>query len=415
MLEDAVVVDGTGAPAASGREVVVSDGRIVHVGGKGTFSTDRPVSRISLANRWLIPGLIDCHVHLVGSRVGREPFGRYLERDGDVRILRVAAHAAAFLAAGVTTIRHLGHGDPRHVRELRRAIASHVVVGPDVLSCEWAVSQSGGHGDLDAWPFPLVESVRPSAAFCDGEPALRAFVRQQAESGAAWIKVFATQGVLTTPERFADLPNFSSGELTALVDEAHSLGLRVAAHATGIEGAGRAVGAGIDTLEHGPVDIHPAFIEAALASGMALVPTLSVIGWAAEKGIHHGLPEWAVARARRRFEQRQRAARLLWDAGVALALGSDSGTPPRVFGTGEEVRALAAAGFEPVEILRMATLNGARALGLNAEIGSIEAGKRADIVALTADPLLDSAVLGDPRHVDLVVHGGALLRTGAPG
>lgn len=409
VLSNAVVIDGTGRTPIIDAEVVIENGRIMTVGAAEITPVEVRAQRISLGGLWLVPGLVDCHVHLVGSNVGREPFGRYLERNQDVRILRIAAHSAQFLLAGVTTIRHLGHGDPRHVQELQTGIANGRISAPHVLSCGWAVSQSGGHGDLPAWPFPLVERERPSAAFRDGASALRVFVREQEAIGATWIKVFATQGTISTEERFSNLPNFSSDELKALVDEAHGIGLRVAAHATGREGTLRALLAGVDTLEHGPAMADSEVVTAAASSGATVVPTLSVVAWAAEHGNRHGLEPWAVTRARRRLGHLIETVHRFHDAGVPLAVGSDSGTPPRVMGTGEEIALLARAGFTPAEVLQMATRNAARSLGLEGRMGTIEPGKRADLVAVRADPLHDPSVLADPTRVALVIRGGEVV------
>lgn len=391
-------------------DVAIEKGKIARV-----LQNDRSLSYqvedVSGVGLWLIPGLIDCHVHLVGANVGREPFGRYLERHSEIRALRIAAHAAAFLAGGVTTIRHLGHGDPEHIVGVQQAIASGEIVGPELLSCGWAISQTAGHGDLPQWPIELLEDLWPSAAFCDGEEDLRDFVRRQPELGATWIKLFATQGTISSSENRVDLPNFNIGELNAVVDEAHRLGLRVAAHATGREGAIRALRAGVDTLEHGPAEFDRDFLEIARSSRTTFIPTLSVTAWAASKDSGHELPDWARQRSKNRLAGQTGLVAALHSGGASVAVGSDSGTLPRLMGTNEEIRQLAAVGFSATEILRMATINGATALGLVGDLGSIEAGKRADIVALSANPLTNPLVLADPSNVAFVVQGGRILHT----
>lgn len=369
-------------------------------------------TEISAVNLWLIPGLVDCHVHLVGSNVGREPFGRYVERNPEVRPFRIAAHAAEFLAAGVTTLRHLGHGNPEHIKSVQEAADAGTILSPRLLSCGWAVSQTGGHGDLPGWPIDLLEELRPSAAFCDGPENLRLFVREQEALGASWIKLFATQGTISTEPAYANLPNFTSEELTAVVTEAHSLGMRVAAHATGLEGAVSALRAGVDTLEHGPSVADDEFFDVAATSGATIVPTLSVTAWAAREGAVHGLPKWATERSRRRLADQIQVLRALRQLGIPTAVGSDSGTLPRVMGTNEEISELADAGFAPVEILEMATLASARALRMDGQIGSIEVGKRADMVALTVDPLVDPRIIADRNFVSFVVKDGVVIGRG---
>lgn len=392
-------------------DVTVDKGRVTGVGDQRPLSG--PVDELSAEGLWLIPGLIDCHIHLVGSNVDREPFGRYLERHPETRVVRIAAHARGFLSAGVTTLRHLGHGDPKHIRQVQDAIGGGTILAPALLSCGWAVSQSGGHGDIPQWPIPLLEQIQPSAAFCDGEGPLREFVRQQRERGATWIKVFATQGTISTSDDRTNIPNFSINELTAVVEEAHNLGLRVAAHATGLEGAIRALLAGVDSLEHGPSVLDEKFLDQAQASGATVIPTLSVTAWAADEGSAHGLPDWATERSKKRLAGQEEVIAALHARGVPLALGSDSGTRPRLMGTNAEIRALVRAGFAPVEILRMATVNAAAALGMSEDLGTIGIGKRADMVALRANPLDNPQVLADPTVVAFVIQAGEVITSEA--
>jgi imidazolonepropionase-like amidohydrolase len=206
-----------------------------------------------------------------------------------------------------------------------------------------------------------------------------------------------------------DLPNFTLAEMAAATDEAHRRNARVAAHATGLAGSLTAVRANVDTLEHGPHEPDDELIALMVANGTTLVPTLTVFEWAG--GDRSELPPWAAERAAGWLEGRRAMVRAALAVGVPIAVGSDSGAPPRGGNNAEEVVALGRAGLSPEQALRAATLDGARALGLGDEIGSIEVGKWADLVLWRRNPLEDLSVLTDKAAIVTVVQSSS-ARTG---
>jgi imidazolonepropionase-like amidohydrolase len=401
------VIDGTGAAPGAPASVVIEGGRITAIGTADSAPADG-ADVIDGQGMFLTPGLVDCHVHLYGNR-GAHIFHKHVEATPSVRLIRAAHDAGNVLRAGFTTVRHLGHGDAEQTEALKEAVAYGLVAGPRMQTCGWAISQSGGHGLVAGWPIELVEQLRPRSAFADGPDEIRKLVRHNLGAGAECIKIYATEGMISSPEHRMDLPNYTPAELAAATDEAHRRGARVAAHATGLAGSLAAVRAGVDTLEHGPHAPDDELIDLMVANGTTLVPTLSVFEWAG--GEHSELPDFAGRRAAGWVEGRQAMVRAAAAAGVPIAVGSDSGAPPRGGNNAAEIEAIGRAGIAPPQALRAATLDGARALGLGDEVGSVEVGKFADLVLWRRNPLDDLSVFTDRSAIATIVQSSH-TRTG---
>ena len=409
VVADVRVIDGTGTPAGDPVSVVIESGRIRQITPAGAGNPDSAagaagataeVLRIDGRGMYLTPGLIDCHVHLYGSR-GRHIFHKHVEATPSVRLIRAVHDANAVLRAGFTTVRHLGHGDADQAEALRRAIATGLVAGPRMQTCGWAISQSGGHGLVAGWPREMVERLRPRSGFADGPDEIRKLVRRNLGAGAECIKIYATEGLVGSPDHRMDIPNFTPAEIEAATDEAHRRGARVAAHATGLTGSITAVRAGVDTLEHGPHAPDEELLDLMAASGAVLVPTLSVFEWAGSATSE--LSEHLASRAAGWLDGRRAMVRAALAAGVRVAVGTDSGAPPRGGRNADEVLALGRAGLTPLQALRSATLDSAYALGLDGDIGSVEVGKWADLVLWRQDPATDLAVLAEPSAIGLII------------
>ena len=415
VLEGVTVIDGTGAPPREGATLVVRGDRIIAEvprGGRVDLPSEPVALRLDLRGMFVTPGLIDAHVHLTGYQ-GRDPYRRHLERYPVINVLRAARDANRVLEAGFTTVRHLGHGDPRHTQGVKDAIANGLIAGPRMLTSGYAISQTGGHGNQPAFPYHLVEELRPRSAFADGPDACRKLVRQILGDGADLIKIYTTEGIISSPSRMLDIPNFTMEEIEAITDEAHRRGVRVAAHATGLEGARNAVQGGVDSLEHGPNELDEDLVRLMRANGTTFTPTLGVFEWAAAEGGKHGLEDWAVLRTARMIPGRRAFAHAAHAAGVPLALGSDSGGAPRGGRNAEEIGSFVRAGLSPVEAIRAATEGGARSLGILDEVGTIAAGKVADLLVLSKDPLADPAAFLDPLALRLVFQGRITLEPAA--
>jgi imidazolonepropionase-like amidohydrolase len=405
VLEGVTVIDGTGAAPRPHMSVVLRGDLIETIAPTGTdldLHAESVPERLDVRGCVVMPGMIDCHVHLYGT-AAHDHFRRFVDVYPSVRIVRAVRDAHTMLAAGFTTVRHLGHGDPKHAQAVKEVIQQGLVAGPRVLTCGWAISQTGGHGNLRSWPYHLVEDIRPRAAFCDGPDACRKFVRQLLGDGADVIKIYATEGVLGSSNRMIDIPNFTLAEIEAITDEAHRRGVRVAAHATGLTGSKNAVLGGVDTLEHGPHAPDDELLRLLVDRKTAFVPTLSVFDWAATEGAAEGLPDWAVERASSWMAGRRPMAQAAVEAGVTVALGTDSSSTPRMGNNAQELVQLVKAGLTPLQAIRAATQSSARALGLDEHIGTIGAGKRADLLVLERDPSADIGSLLDGANLRLVI------------
>jgi imidazolonepropionase-like amidohydrolase len=350
---------------------------------------------LDLAGLWLVPGLIDLHTHLLLHAYDEAPWdAQVLQESLELRTIRAVVHARTTLEAGFTTIRELGtEGAAFADVALRDAVASGLIPGPRVLTATRAIVATGCYGPAG---FDPRWEVPKGAQEADGVDGVRVAVRAQVAAGTDWIKVYAdyrrARGAPATP-------TFSLAELEALVDEATSAGRPVAAHATTDEGARRAALAGVRTIEHGS-ELSRATLELLRERGIVLVPTLAAseavaryAGWNGD-----GPPPARVAAG---FA----TVRLARELGVSVACGSDAG----VFDHGDnarEIELLAIALGSPAEALRAATVEAARVLGREQDLGRIAPGAVADLVALGADPLADPGAL---RRVVLVMQGGRIV------
>lgn len=341
-----------------------------------------PAEVIDLGELTLMPGLVDCHVHL-GFDGGPAPVAR-MKSETDAELLVLMLHSArALLRAGVTTARELGARSFLDV-VVRDAIASGLAEGPRLLTAARPLTPTGGH----CWFM---------GGECDNADDLRRMVRLHHKMGADLIKVMSTGGFMTAGSA-PWYAQFSQLELTAVTQEAHRLGKRVAAHAHGTEGIARAVAAGVDSIEH----CSFAGLDGQYGAGFDPV----VADQMAEAGIYAG-PTMNI-RTLERFEEfgaaRTKVISALYAHGVQIVLGTDAGInncPHDAFGCG--VEALARSGLPVREALAAATGRAARALGVDDRTGSLEPGKDADLIAVRGDPLADLSAL---RRVELVVARG---------
>jgi len=383
IFKGARVFDGTGTDPAPA-DVVVEDGRIVDVGS----GLDGDES-LELAGRTILPGLFDCHTHVTISHVD---LWRAAQQPFSYAFYEAARNLAATLRIGITSIRDAGGAD----LGIRQAVDDGLVPGPRMQISLIMLTQTGGHGD--DWypsgaeiPFMIPHPGRPSG-LVDGQDEIRRKVRELVRMGADVVKV-ATSGGVLSPRDDPRHAHFRPAELETLVEEATAAGIFVMAHAQGGDGIKNAVRAGIRSIDHG-IYLDDEAIELMKARGTWFVPTLvapqGVID-AADAGVP--LPPAVVDKARVVIEVHRSAFRRAVEAGVRIAMGTDSGVTPHGRNL-RELALMAAGGMRPADVLEATTRSAAQLLGVDAERGTIEPGKVADLVVVTGDPY-DFSDLGE--------------------
>ena len=392
MVNDAVViVEGTTIKAAGSRLPVPPGAKVIDLG-----------------DATLLPGFIDAHTHLSdeGSDDWNADTVAGLRRTVAEPALRASTFARRTLMAGFTTVRDVGSSDYIDVG-LRNAIAAGSIVGPRMLVAVHALGARGGHCDNGGYPyqrFGAETGIQDGIA--SGPDQFRDAVRFQVKYGADVIKVCATGGVLSLSDS-VDAPQITQAEMDALVDEAHRLGRRAAAHAHGAEGAKVAIRAGIDSIEHGSFLDEDA-VRMMKEKGTSLVPTLMAGEYVAGRATVRHYPPEIAAKAAAAVAARSAAFKRALDAGVKIAFGTDSGVSPHGLNA-QEFALLAQNGMSTAAALRT-TGTAAALLGLEKTIGTLQAGKQADIVAVPGDVMKD---IKATERVRFVMKGGTVYRQDA--
>ncbi|HZG09725.1 MAG TPA: amidohydrolase family protein [Allosphingosinicella sp.] len=383
-------------PAAGPSTITIDNGRITAVS-EGLIPPPAGARLIDLSGKTVLPGLIDSHVHISG-----EPGGDYRDEavETDEWTTLVGVRNALITArAGFTTVRDLG-SPPAVGFALARATAQGMIPGPRILASGPAVSIIGGHGDVSGFR-PEVVAVLGSNNTCTGPEQCAARVREFSRAGAQVIKFTATGGVLSQQARGLG-QHFTDAEMKAIVETAHNLGLKVAAHAHSARGVEAAARAGVDSIEHGTF-ADAAAIRAMKASGSALVPTLMAFTGIRERLGKGVFTPQVEAKVRETLSEVGKAARAARAAGVPVVFGTDAA----VFEHGRNAQEFALlvehSGMRPAEALASATTAAAKLLGLENEIGRIAPGYSADLIAVAGDPLRDVRVL---EKVDYVMVRG---------
>jgi imidazolonepropionase-like amidohydrolase len=412
------LLDGTGVAARQDVAVVVRNGRIDQVAAWKGFTPPGGARTVDLTSATLLPGFIDCHVHLSMEMSKSWEFEPVKGTAAEAALLG-AVDALKTLRAGFTTVRNLGDRDGESVA-LRNAVDRGLLPGPRILTARHMLSITGGHGDWNNGFRPdlsLVGFNPAEAGICDSADACRAAVRTQVKYGADVIKISATGGVLSAGDEIG-ARQFDDAELAAIITEAHQLGKKVAAHAHGTAGIKAAVKAGVDSIEHGSI-LDDEAIRLMKEHGTFLVPTL-LAGETVETAAKNGsLPEFAVQKALAVRPKMTDSFRRAAAAGVKIAFGTDSAVSPHGRNA-REFELMVQGGMTPAAAIVAATRAAAELLGRD-DIGTIAPGRVADLVAVPGDPLRDVSVLTRPmavfqagREVDLGYAPTAPASTPAP-
>lgn len=400
------LIDGTGSAPLRDAIVVIRDDRIEAVG--SDLRAPRDARVIDLSTSTVLPGLIDAHVHLVGRHIGEG----YNWEDAAVRDLpqedaiRGVRNAKLTLEAGFTTVRNVGAGDFSDVA-LRNMIDAGVVPGPRTLVAAHSLGITGGHCDTNGYVPGLFEPDI-TRGVADGPEAVRAAVRYQIKYGADVIKTCATGGVLSEGDEVG-VQQYTDQELRVMVEEAAKLNHRVAAHAHGTEGIKAAVRAGVASIEHGSI-LDPEAVRLMRENGTYLVPTL-MAGYAVERQAKDGtLTGFRAEKALYIAPIMRRSFGLAVQGNVPIAFGTDAGVFPHGTNAGE-FALMVENGMQPLDAIVAATRSAADLLGLGEELGTLEAGKLADIVAVPGDPLDDIRVM---ERINFVMKGGQIVKGPEP-
>jgi imidazolonepropionase-like amidohydrolase len=394
LLRNATLWDGVRLEPRTGMDVVIDGPVIREVRPTSARVPGEDASIVELDGAFLMPGLIDMHVHLVWS--GSPDPARVVEEEGaQLTTVRAVANLQAEVHAGITTVRDLG-GNWDLPITLARAVEHGYIAGPRIVAAGRTIIMTGGHDPF--WGIPS-----------DGPTAVMRAVRRQVSLGAGVIKVAATGGVYGRPEgEEIGQVELTYEELAAAASEAHRFGLRVAAHALGAEGIRNAVRAGIDTIEHGNF-LDEALVAEMRQRGTALCPTLLIYRTIAD-GAGGRIPSYATEKACRAVEAHRHSFQLALEAGIPIVAGTDAGscsTPhPALIG---ELQVMHAYGMPVEQVLCAATSTAARVLGRADMVGTVEAGRRADLLILDASPLEELARLHRARHI---IRSGQLLAAG---
>jgi imidazolonepropionase-like amidohydrolase len=387
VLSGARIIDGTGAEPVRGRSVVVEGGVITAVVDDARAPRGNGVD---LAGHTLLPGLINCHVHLCFGAEA-DPVRPLREEPLALTAIKALLRARETARAGVTTVRDLGGREYVEIAA-RRAIQEGLIDGPRILAAGRPVCMTGGHGH---W----------LGREADGPDDARKAVREQLKAGADVIKIIATGGVMT-PGVEPGSPQMTLEEMRAAIEEARKAGRRTAAHAMAATGISEAIDAGITSIEHG-VFLTEEIVAHMRRDGTFLVPTLNAPIAIAAGGLAAGIPPFMVRKSEQVVPAHVASFQLAHRAGVRIAAGADSGTPLNFHGSLlPELALMVKYGMTPLEAIRSATVTAADCLGLGEVTGRVAPGYAADLIAVAGDPAERIEALADLKLV--LVNGRAL-------
>jgi len=380
------------ADPASGRVLtqhsilIGADGRVLSI--EPGYVTRDGATIIDQRNRFVLPGLIDSHVHLT-SELSPDQLLEEVQLTAADAAMRGVENGRKTLLAGFTTVADLGANNDA-IFALRRAINEGRVAGPRIIASGASITPDGGHGDANGFAPDIIDALRNPNA-CSGADACRRAVRRQIQAGADVIKITATGGVLSNTAAGVG-QQFSDAELEAIVDAAHAMGRRVTAHAHGVNGINAALRAGVDSIEHGSY-IDRESVRLLRQGNRYHVPTLLAGWWVGQLAEQGGtLTPAQTAKARQVSRDMANMGRFARQNRVRMAFGTDSGVSPHGMNA-REFQLLVEAGFTPLQAIQFATVNAADHLQLNGVAGRIGAGYSADIIAVDGNPLEDVSVL----------------------
>jgi imidazolonepropionase-like amidohydrolase len=384
--------------------VLIDGGTVIAAGARDQVHVPADAERVDAEGLTILPGLIDCHVHLRSRGNGRD-LAEQLQTPPSMWVLNAVPAARATLDAGFTSVRDAG-GTPAGVR---MAIERGLFPGPRMKVAVTALSQTGGHTDQHFACGVTLSLNLPDvpSSVVDGVEPMRQRVRETIRAGADWIKLCTSGGVLSPN----DLPHHATltlDEIRAAVEEAAAQGRKVMAHAQANAGIKNALRAGVATIEHG-IWLDGDAIEMMLDGRRALVPTLVAPLWVIRHAEQGRMPQWAADKGRAVFEDHKASIRMAIESGVQIGFGTDTGVGPHG-SNGEEFLLLRELGMSPADCLRSATTVAARIVGWEGEAGVLAEGAFGDVIGVPGDPLENLELVARAENVRLVVKGGEVVK-----
>jgi imidazolonepropionase-like amidohydrolase len=402
VLKASRIIDPRAAAPVENAVVVVRGDRVEASGPASVVAVPAGARVIDLPGYTILPGLMDCHVHITGTPGDGGDTQKLREtavHDG----IRGVAHARITLEAGFTAIRNVGAGNYADAA-LRDLIEEGVVPGPRMRVATRGLGATGGHADINGWSSDL--RLPGTAEIADGVDELRKAVRTQIKNGADLIKVTATGGVLSVGDAVTH-QQYSREELEAIVQTAGMLGVKVAAHAHSPLGLNDAIRAGVASIEHGSL-IDDEGIRLMKEHGTFLVPTLYTLDFIIEEGASNGVPEYAIEKAKSIAKQQRQRLSAAFHAGVRFAYGTDAAVFPHGRNARDFRILVEELDVSPLDAIRTATVNAAELMDIADQAGTLEPGKWADVIAVAGNPLENIRLLEDVRFV---MKGGVVIKS----
>jgi len=404
MIYAGTLIDGSSNAVRSDVTILVEADRIVAI--EDGFIEHDGAELIDLSDHTVMPGFMDMHVHLDSELDPPASYSEDYFLNSADKALRATVYAQRTLEAGFTSVRDLGTSDIAALLGLRNAINKGYVEGPRIFAAGKTIATTGGHADpTNGIRYDLRGDPGPEDGVINGADDAYKAVRQRYKDGSDVIKLTVTGGVLSLAKS-GDNPQFTDTELDAIVSASKDYGFVVAVHAHGAEGMKRAIRAGVDSVEHGTY-MDAEAMKLMRKNGTWYVPTISAGKWVGELAEVDGkLPAVVRPKAAAVGPQIQRTFAKAYKSGVKIAFGTDSGVSPHGLNA-REFTYMVEAGMPPMEAIQSATINAATLLGKQEDLGSIEVGKLADIVAVEGDPLQDISIL---ESISFVMKGGEVVR-----
>lgn len=360
---------------------------------------------VDLSKKFVLPGLIDMHTHITGERnPDRNPHEWTTLYDEDFAFETIP-YLKVTLLSGFTTIRNLGTRSYTNINAIKRAIQKGIIDGPRIIAATGSISATGGHGDFHGYRLEILNAFEKSVGICDGPDDCKRAVRALVKQGADIIKITATGGVLSNTAAGVG-QQLTDDELRSIVETAHLLGRKVAAHAHAADGINAALRAGVNSIEHGSY-LDDESVELFNKTNAYLVPTLLAgVSLSEEMEINDDIPPAIVDKIKQVIPVVEESFKRALKGKVKIAFGTDSGVSKH--GTNaREFEIMVKYGMKNEEAIKAATVNAANLLGMYHKIGSIEDGKSADIIAVDGNPLTDISIL---QNVQFVMKEGIIFK-----